>query len=312
MASARKPKQAKTGTEEPGAPVHLVDALLSDRKPLPDGALWVEYALPRQSVIHEAPRKHTKAVVTSGALEVSTLVFRLCRRVPITVGDTVAVARAFRDAAVRSFAVATGGAHSRTLTGREADGTVEQEHRHLYYLPQPDTGTLEISSMVIRVPTGTLLSREELDALASVQQVRIDRGDRYPITVVPEGIDGTCLVASRRWKSLTPFLPSLRHRLGRTATTTEAQLASFANASFGITPIVTAVPGPGGAGVRTPVRVHQYALAAKGKPAAPSWRFTRRLGHWFMLEFETPISIETSLGADAHFGLGQFFATEDS
>jgi CRISPR-associated protein Csb2 len=310
--SGKKAKKVESTVDVPGAPVHLVDALLSDRKPLPDGALWIDYAQPEQSIVHEVRRGLVKRGRISNEVAVTAIVFRLCRRVPIPLRDTVAVARAFRDAAVRSFRTGTGGAHSRMLTGREQDGSVEQAHRHLYYLPQPMSGSWEISTLVVRVPSGTSLSQEEFDALMAVERVSIHRDDRYPITVVPEQIDGDCLVASRRWESLTPFLPPLGHRVGRADTLPEAQIAAFIRESCGRTPLrVTPRPGPGGAGTRTPVRAHEYGITAQGSRSSRTWRFTNRLGHWFTVEFDIPVIVATGLGADAHFGLGQFAALQD-
>lgn len=313
VAAGKKTKKIEAAVDSPGAPVHLVDALLSDRKPLPDGACWVEYAQPEGSIVHEIPTMHARRIPAATSMNVTALVFRLCRRVPIPLRDTVAVARAYRDAAVCLFSAAAGGAHSPMLTGREQDGSVEQEHRHLYYLPQPVAGSSGISTLVVRVPSGTSLSQEELDALMAVERVSIHRNDRYPITVVPEHIDGGGLVASRQWKSLTPFLPPLRHRLGRTVTLPEQQVAAFIGESCGLAPLrVTAVAGPGGTGTRTPVWAHEYVAATDGSRFSQTWRVTTRLGHWFTVEFETPVVVGSAVGADAHFGLGQFLAVGDS
>ncbi len=311
-ASGKKAKKVEGTVDVPGDPVHLVDALLSDRKPIPDGALWIDYAQPEQSIVHEVRPGHVKRGRISNAVAVTAIVFRLCRRVPIPLRDTVAVARAFRDGAVRSFRTGTGGAHSRMLTGREQDGSVEQAHRHLYYLPQPVSGSLEVSTLVVRVPSGTSLSQEELDALMAVERISIHRDDRYPITVIPEQTDEGRLVASRRWISLTPFLPPLRHRSGRTGTQPEAQIVTSISDSCRLTPLrVSAVPGPGGCGTRTPVRAHEYAVPALGSRSSRTWRFTNRLGHWFTVEFDSPILLNTPVGADAHFGLGQFVPVAD-
>jgi CRISPR-associated protein Csb2 len=307
IATGKKTKKLEGAVDSPGTPVHLVDALLSDRKPLPDGALWVDYARPERSIVHEVPPTHARRVWTSGGAEVASVVFRLCRRIPIPLIDTVAVARAYRDAAVCSFRTGAAGVHSGMLTGREHDGSVDRAHRHLYYLPQPVNGSLEISRLVVRVPSGMSLSQEELDALMIVERIRIRRNDRYPITVIPEHIDGGQTGASRRWRSLTPFLPPLSHRLGRTDTLPEAQIAAFITESCGLTPLsVTAVPGPGGAGTRTPVRAHEYGIATHGSQSSRTWRLTNRLGYWYTVEFTTPVVVGTALGADAHFGLGQF------
>ena len=312
VATGKKAKKLEAAVESHGAPVHLVDALLSDRKPLPDGALWIEYAQPNGSIPHELPPVRAKRVPAATSVDVTALVFRLCRRVPIPLRDTVAVARAYRDAAVCSFSAATGGAHSPMLSGREEDGSVERAHRHLFYLPQPVAGSSEICTLVVRVPSGMSLVQQELDALMAVERVSVHRNDRYPITVIPEHTGESGLVASRRWKSLTPFLPPLRHRLGRIGTLPEQQVAAFIGESCGLTPVrVTAVHGPGGAGIRTPIRAHEYGAATDGSRSSRTWRFTNRLGHWFTIEFDSPAIVGTALGADAHFGLGQFLAVED-
>jgi CRISPR-associated protein Csb2 len=42
------------------------------------------------------------------------------------------------------------------------------------------------------------------------------------------------------------------------------------------------------------------------------WRLTRRLAFWLELTFDEPVVLDRPLGADAHFGLGQFETMEDS
>jgi len=311
--SPKRTKRPKAAPAAAGVPMHLVDALLSDRKPLPDGTRWIEYAQPEGSVVQELRCSRRSRTTSEKRAKVNTVVFRLCRRIPIPIGDLVAVARAYRDAVVRCFEAVTRGSHSCTLTGREEDGSVARGHRHVYYLPQPEIGGLEIATLVVRVPSGVLLSQEELDALLTVERIQLHVDDRYPITLVPEKVNEGAVVPSRYWKSLTPFLPPHGHRAGRPATLPELQLASCIEKCCGFTPLsATAVSGPGGTGIRTPVRTHEYGVAMQGSLGAATWRFTRRLAHWFTVEFTTPIMLSTPLGTDAHFGLGQFAPIPDT
>lgn len=310
--SKRRKKQTREDEESAGMPVHLVDALLAARKPLPDGARWVEYALPTRSIVHEVARSRRASVPEQKQVETKCIVFRLCRRIPIPLGEAVALARAYRDAAVRNYRANTGGPHSRTLTGREKDGSVALGNQHMYYLPQPGGGRSSLATLVLKVPLGTSLDQEELDALMSVERVVLEVGDRYPITVVPEQAGAAQLVEARTWKSITPFLPPLGHRSGRTATLLEMQLASCLERSCGVVPVRTAkARGPGGTGILTPVRAHQYFSPSATAQGRSGWRLTRRLGHWFTVEFDTPVVIGVPVGADAHFGLGQFAPIED-
>ncbi|MBI3456695.1 MAG: type I-U CRISPR-associated protein Cas5/Cas6 [Candidatus Rokubacteria bacterium] len=304
-ASGQKAKRLRA--DAPGFPVHLVDALLSARKPLPDGARWVEYAQPAGSVVHEISHRQDTPIADARHVEAHAVVLRLCRRIPIPLGEAVAVARAYRDAVVRCYRAATGGAHSMTLTGREEDGSVARGHRHLYYLPQPEAGRSEIGALVVKVPSGTSLRQEELDALMTVEWILLHPDDRYPITVVPEQANHEQVVAAHQWRSVMPFLPPGRERQGRAETLPELQLASCLEQSCGLVPIRTSqARGPGSTGTRTPVRAHEYGAIAGATRASSTWKLTQRVAHWFTVEFDSPVVLGAPVGSDAHFGLGQF------
>src|SRR5690606_12984949 len=87
-------------TVENGHPAHLVDVLLGKRMPLPSGARWVEYAVPDKALVHEIPR--APAPHAERDADVAEIRYRLNRRTPIPLRDVVAIARAFRDAAVEA------------------------------------------------------------------------------------------------------------------------------------------------------------------------------------------------------------------
>lgn len=293
----RSPAGVADGNPD-GYPPHLVDALLKRKKPLPDGARWVEYAVPEAIIVREIRPRPTPRQ-TQPQVKVAEIRFRLNRRIPIPLQSLVAVARAFRDVAVQRYGQISN-VHSLILTGREADGSVARGHRHAFYLPQPSkTEPWKIESLLVRIPQGRL-SQEELDALLGVFHIRID-GSPYPVTVVLESVAETLEAQEAQcWRSVTPFIPPLRYRPNRAKTTVEEQAADAAERACGVRPgSVQVVAGPAGIGKVSPVLAHKYSVEG-------SWVLSRRLGFWLEINFDKPVILETPLGADAHFGANQF------
>jgi CRISPR-associated protein Csb2 len=288
-----------------GHPPHLVDALLSKKRPLPLGAQWIEYAVPAQALVHEI-RPHAPVPEAVAAIQVAEIRFRLSRRIPIPLRQLVAVARAFREAAVHSHRRISPAYHSRTLTGRESDDTVARGNDHAYYLPRLRITEPTIDELVVRIPT-TTLTRAEVDAMLSVHRIRTGDG-KYAITVVAEKVEPLIdpPTPAKRWRSTTPFLPPLRHRRGRDRTSVEEQAARCAERCCGRRPIrVDRVAGPGTAGSTTSLLAHEYGPNNQNRRGR-SWRLTRRAGSWLELTFDEPVTLDVSIGADAHFGAGQF------
>lgn len=281
-----------------GSPVHLVDALLSQKKPLPDGCRWVDYVLPRESIVWELPgRRALMTPAHASSVAVRSIRFRLCRQVPLPLVDTVAVARAFRDAAVREFSRRTDGGHSTTLTGRDAHGNVCRGHRHAYYLPKRSGASPHLDELFVVIPEGTL-SPDELEAILSVGHLRLRASDPYLVAVVHEAIqrNDQSPVRSRRWQAVTPFLPPRWARRGRPVAAPEEQLMESVERVHGPHHLPADVMPQG----RTSVRCHEYE-AEDGH-----WHLTRRVGFWFELRFEGSLDLSLPIGSDAHFGLGQF------
>jgi CRISPR-associated protein Csb2 len=292
---------------ESGHPPHLVDALLGERMPVPCGARWIEYAVPASLLVHEI-RPRVSAHRAAPDVDVAEIRFRLNRRTPIPLRYVVAVARAFRDAAVEAHRARNAqGQVSSMLSGREVDGAVARGHLHAYYLPRLRPGAVTIEELLVRVPGGRL-TRLELDALLGVGRIRAG-GPGYPITVVPEAVVAAAEPATRarRWQSATPFLPPLRHRRGRDETCFEQQAIACVEDLCGRRPTrVQSLPGPGGLGWVSSLLAHEYGTGGR------RWTITRRLGFWLDLSFDEPVVLDRPLGADAHFGAGQFVhAPED-
>jgi len=295
-------------------PPHLVDALLSKKMPLPRGARWIEYALPISALVHEI-RPRPPAVAPVEQLQVAEIQFRLSRRIPIPLRQLVAVSRAFREAAVDAHRRISPACHSRTLTGREADGSIARGHNHAYYLPRFGTSAPTLDEVVVRIPTGTL-SRAELDALLGIERIRAG-GRAYPITVVcervvREGPTGGQGSRAKGWRSTTPFIPPLHRRRGRDATAFEEQVARCVERLCGLRPeIVRLTSGLSGLGSAASLRAHEY-VGDGGDQNGRHWKLTRRVGFWLDLNFAEPVALDAPLGADAHFGAGQFAAVADA
>jgi CRISPR-associated protein Csb2 len=291
-------------TCEDGYPPHLVDALLGERMPLPCGARWIEYAVPAAALVHEI-RPRVSASPAAPDVDVAEIRLRLNRRTPIPLRYVVAVARSFRDAVVEAHRQSAKGKTSPMLSGREVDGAVARGHQHAYYLPRLRPGAVTLDEFLVRVPGGRL-SRLELDALLGVVRIRAG-GPGYPITVVPEAVVAAAGPATpaRRWRSATPFLPPLRHRRGRDETCVEQQAIACVEEVCGRRPArVESLSGPGGLGSVSPVLAHEYGTGSR------RWTLTRRLGFWLDLAFDEPVVLDRPVGADAHFGTGQFARSE--
>ncbi|MGB9619282.1 MAG: hypothetical protein ACPL7K_02595, partial [Armatimonadota bacterium] len=292
-----------------GYPPHLVDVLLAGRAPLPDGARWVEYALPTELLVHEI-RTRAKPPQPAAEIQVAEIRFRVCRRIPIPLYYLIPLARAFRDAAAAQHRALTG-SESQTLTGRDADGNIARGYEHAYYLPGLAEGSASLEKLVVRIPTGCL-TRHELDALLGIERIRID-GSPYPVTVVPEETVATFVEPrkAKLWRSSTPFLPPLRHRKGRALTCLGQQIAACTAQLCGRRPFdVRSYPGCGGLGSVSSLLAHEYFGEELGE-GGRRWTFARRLGFWLELSFDEPIALDVPVGRDRHFGAGQFSPVAD-
>ncbi len=286
-----------------GYPVHLVDALLDNKMPLPDGARWIEYALPRAVLVHDIrpappPRKIPPDI------PVAEIRFRLNRRIPIRLRLLVAVARAFRDAAVARHRNLTG-TDSLTLSGRGADGGIARGHQHAFYLPRLSPGRMIVDFITVRIPTGRLTGAE-MEALLGVGRIRIE-DSLYPITVVPQEMVAQVhhAVLATSWRSVTPFVPPLRWRRHAGGTDVDDQVARLAERICGHRPVsVRRLQVPGLPGHVCSLLAHQYFGAEASLERR--WRLTTRVGFWLELTFDQPVALSIPLGADPHFGAGQF------
>lgn len=282
-------------------PKHLTDACLDKYRPLPNGSEWVDYALSADALVHELPRRRRPRPIRR-EVQVRDIRFRLSRRTPIPIEYTVRVARAFRNEAVRVFNRLGDRRHSIALTGCLENGSPQPGHDHLYYLPQPSTRTDLLEHLLVHVPIGHL-SPEELNALLSVERIRLRPDDAYPITIIAEAVLNSVAIetsTSTRWRSLTPLV--IPEHLQRDASLTDCVAQILAKSGISQDFVISGQPR------RMIVSVHRYVLANHGRRRVT---FSHRWGDEFQLEFDNPVALsEPAFGKDAHFGLGQFMEVE--
>lgn len=306
ISAPRAKTRAKStdGSSGPESPPHFVEALIAAKKPVPDGTRWMQYELPREAIVHELPRRRP-ARTPHYVQPAAEIVFRLFRRVPIPVLDTVVLARDFRDQAVRAYVRATGRGCV-LLSGREEDGSIARGNRHAYYLPQPTRSSIGfLERLVVRLPGGEHgVEQDILDAILGV--TRLLKRDTYPVLAVPEEErpHSTAPTASR-WRSLTPFLAPLRHRARREQTDPARQMLQVLHAT------VSAPPKVALASEKQVIPVLSHLYDSSGGDGRSRHRFTRRAAFAFDLEFPEPVEVPVAIGADAHFGLGQFVRADE-
>ena len=154
-------------------PGHLVESLIKARKPIPDGTEWAQYWMPRGGILNQLPGRKAPPKPRP-ARPAAELRFRLFRRVPIPISDTVLLARDFRNQAVARYHDGTG-RHSVLLSGRTDDGGISRGHCHAFYLPRPASAGGFIDRMIIRLPGGEGgVDQDVLDSLLRVSRLLPD------------------------------------------------------------------------------------------------------------------------------------------
>jgi CRISPR-associated protein Csb2 len=203
----------------------------------------------------------------------------------------VPVADAFRTAVLSALR----GAHSFLLSGRCADGSPDLEHRHAYYLPQPDDSGRLVGLLV--VSPRDRFNEQELCALRAATTLRWN-GQRARLRVqMIDADDGTCATVATRWTSVTPYVPMRRFwgTSGKHHLTPERQLASELRRLKRVPVDVTIH-----AWCDVRVRVPSAAKRAGG------FVVTRRKSFRVTFRADQPILAPIALGHSCHFGLGQF------
>lgn len=211
---------------------------------------------------------------------------------------TVAVAEAFRSAALSAFHAITGNRDSFLLSGHMPTGTPDREHRHAYFLPQPNKmGILE--AMLVVSPFDRF-SGEEMEALQVVRTIQWNGPNTKLAVELIDSDDHSVVQVASHWKSLTPYVPPRRFwgTHGKHHLTPERQLiAELSSIECGCAQDSVLL---------RPWDKVRVRIASRANGRLLVQRLT------FLVEFccAHPVCAPVAVGHSCHFGLGQFIPVE--
>lgn len=294
----------------------------SERWPQVPGARWVSYARPSDaflrrepSLIHKKRADHKRPTVARFLLDGPVL--------PL-VGDTVRVAEAFRRAAMGRFGKWCRNHpsesveyrrsdkpdlySSRTLAGKELNGTMRTDHDHAFYLPTVNGDDPR------RITHVTIYSREgfgraEIAALTGLHSMKYGEVEAFRVQLVglgtPDDFRDRLFEHHTDWRSLTPFVgPSHIGRNERLRYLRKALRKAVKRAAeHGLIPSA-AVDG---------FIVEHTSPLPRSLPAREFRRnrerpggYEYRQGDSFRIRFKIAVTGPLCLGFASHFGLGLF------
>jgi CRISPR-associated protein Csb2 len=303
------------------------EIIRDNRWPHVPGAVWRSYArsanaftqtvTPQARTARPSPHKPTVAR------------FLLDGPVLPLVTDTVRVAEAFRRAVMGRFGVwckkhpseATPYRRSdqpdkfssRTLSGKEADGTMRTDHGHAHYFPTSDGGDPR------RITHVTVFARDgfgptEIAVLTGLRKLRYGDGDPLQMQLVglgkPADFRHRLFETKAEWVSLTPFVgPAHIGRNGRERYLRKALRREVKRAAErGILPTAAA----------DGFEVELVPPTTSSLPARDFRRNRNRAGgeayrpcEAFRIRFKIPVSGPVCFGYACHYGLGLFQPLSD-
>ncbi len=304
--------QLRSNVTDPSvAPKHLVQDLLDTPQPLPDGAAWYSYKMPagwpeRWVIRHARPVKRQR---NSAPILAHYLEFSLQCRIPVPSKHVVSLATSFRATAIKNFKRGDSERQSFALSGHDRPDDVVGDHLHAFYLPIPDETGTALERLHVWCRHG--FTQREINALMSVGSLYWADG-RFPVRPVLLTVtrDLPEPSASKRWRSLTPFVPPrhwYRKKIAegriRDEDSPELQLARCL-CDNGVTHAAT-ITRQNGDGRWDVCKVH---LANSNLSAEPD----HRIGMMLNIEFESAVMLTLpAFGHSCHFGLGLLRAKND-
>jgi CRISPR-associated protein Csb2 len=281
-------------------------AMRQQKKLQPPGSAWLEYRFPAGFGLlppDETRASHARSSLRAPQNSLRFILEARNRCAPPPVGETLAVAEAFRAAAMSCYSSLTGTAVPPELSGKEHERPLSG-HRHAFILPRDldDDGRIDHVDVWFREG----LVHETFRAVRAVLKLwdpRLGKDKDFAITY----LGAVPAETARRWRSTTPFLLGAHPR----STGSENRRARYApreqlsrsleEQGFPRPIVVTEWPRPmalqharGGATLLAGFRCSRKNDRGIGIP----------LG--FTIEFETEVQGPIAVGRYAHFGLGQF------
>jgi len=298
----------------------LADTAILDKEKWsdPPGSKWVLYAVPEDAL---AARPLPWASL-SARDNCSVARYVLDGTVLPGVTETVYVAEIARRYLQGIFGRQHDGQWSPIFSGKTSDGRpVATDHQHAFYLPSDEDGDGRLDHLTVVAPGG--FGDQEVRALDRFAYMHGPGGTELRLLLAgltsrehPQGIP--LLATARRWRSLTPFVPT-RHFKARGAKRDHCDPLQFPEVALREELARRHLPGP--LRVERVARCELTSLApgrSGGSRRSLSWLEFRRErvsgagrkggdpGGGFLLEFEQPVRGPIALGYGCHFGLGLF------
>jgi len=307
-------------------PTELIDALQWDtarwKKPgwsQPPGSRWVQYRRTRQEKVvgHLRTRDSHDGASSDLVLLALTTESGNTSSLP-TIARTLPQAELIHRSLVSR--ADRGQGSPPVLTGRAADGTPLEGHRHTHILPVDLDSDGHLDHILLWAPMG--FSRE---ALAAIRRLRKTwtKGQSSDLHValaghgkretLSESKDLQDLLAPASvWKSATPFVPP-RFLKVRGKNTLEGQIRSelaaraLPNSADEVEIYAKLVPDPSDLpSTQLPHFRHFVRRRTRGGVAPP-----QDTGFFVELRFKQPIPGPICLGYGAHFGIGRFHSSSN-
>jgi CRISPR-associated protein Csb2 len=281
------------------------------KRTMPAGTRWVDYSV----LAEQRPRVVTRSTRVQ---EVTAVRFAVHGRAPLMLTNSVLLA----DEAHRKIGNLLQEAQIPDARRKQIMGTggAASGHQHAHWIPLGEEGDQAgpVLSLVIWVPSG--LRPEEVRAVLGLRSASGKRGgeDGYEVRGFPK-VDllfqaaGTiqdvapelCAKPSRRWHSVTPYLP-VRHKARNESwedflaeeVTAELRYRNQSN-------VVLKHVKPS-----TEMTAHQVSQYRRYRMYERLQRHSRA-GMGLTLEFDTPVSGPLMLGQLSHFGFGRFAPEPD-
>lgn len=275
----------------------------------PTDAFAVAPSLPSQrSTVHPANRKTSGCTIVRYALDGTVL--------PL-VQETLSLGELARKRLQGIYGRRNDGVISAIFSGKAADGTPLQGHRHAFYVPTDEDhdGRLDHLTVYARGQPGLEgqdlgFAEAEMYALDVFRRLR-QIGGKPDLQLVLLGVGNRddwahtpLFCRSRQWQSVTPFVPPRHQRTrGQKRETPVQQLQTELQRR----------------GFPTPVAVYDLPQRELNDRSLRWIEFRRErlfgggsrgqgVGHGFVIEFADPVAGPLCLGYGCHFGLGLFVA----
>jgi CRISPR-associated protein Csb2 len=216
---------------------------------------------------------------------------------------TVAVAEAFRSAALSAFHAVAGTKKSFLLSGHRPDGSPDSEHKHAYYLPQPGKDG-RLFGLLLISPIARF-DDEHLAALRAIRAIQWNGPSTRIGVELVEPDDRVSIVVASDWVSATPYVPVRRYwgTHGKHHHTPEKQLLHELEVSLPAVRFKDVSVSTGSA-----LRIRSVSKEA-GKNSGGR---NQRLGFWAKFSSDVAVAGPIALGHSCHFGLGLFAPAQEA